>query len=148
MNLSQTSTRRLFRQIFGFTYKIQTGHRLRNAAEKARIVHCTSMWAMIENMAAEFMFSWLKLHLFELIYQTTHNSFLHFERPDVIMEKICYSQRVTICVAYWALILLGMIKKILLLWTGCGIEKKLSNFWRAREDSAISNPMFPAHGQN
>uniref|UniRef100_A0A6P7G090 Uncharacterized protein LOC114336171 n=1 Tax=Diabrotica virgifera virgifera TaxID=50390 RepID=A0A6P7G090_DIAVI len=98
MNLSETFTRRMFKKIGGFPYKIQIGQHLTRQDKKSRVVYCASVLAMVYEQPL-FFSVWFTdechIHLNGFINRQT-NRFLGFERPEIIVEKPLHSDRVTI----------------------------------------------------
>lgn len=99
LNISETSTRRLFKSIGGYPYRIQIGQRLNVADKRAREVYCGRVLNLVYEDPDFLRNVWFSdeshIHLNGYINRQT-TRFLGFERPDVIVEKPLHSARVTI----------------------------------------------------
>lgn len=99
LNISETSTRRLFTSIGGYPYRIQVGQRLNAGNKHARAIYCGRILSLIYEDPEFLKNIWFSdeshVHLNGYINRQT-TRFLGFERPDVIVEKPLHSVRVTI----------------------------------------------------
>lgn len=99
LNISNTSMRRMFKNIGGFPYRIQTGQPLNRINKLARVQYCASMLAICYEEPDFLSDVWFTdechVHLNGYINKQT-TRFLGFERPDIVVERPQHSKRVTI----------------------------------------------------